>query len=193
VLAKQGLIPKQLYYELAGLYKEQQAAFVQLMIIFFAAVSLVFVLLLFLYEDFTIAAQVLLVPVAAMSAVFVGLFLTGIDLNISALMGLTMVVGIVTEVAIFFFSEYERLKIEGMSVERALVAAGRNRLRPIAMTTIAAALALLPLALALGQGAEMQQPLAIAIISGLAVQMPLVLLIMPVTFFVLMRWKNSKQ
>jgi CzcA family heavy metal efflux pump len=192
VLAKSGLIPKQLYYELGGLYKEQQVAFVQLTIIFIAAVSLVFVLLLFLYEDFAIAAQVLLVPVAAVSAVFVGLFLTGIDLNISSLMGLTMVVGIVTEVAIFFFSEYERLETKGMSVEQALVTAGRSRLRPIAMTTIAAALALLPLASALGQGAEMQQPLAIAIISGLAVQMPLVLLVMPVTFLILMRHSGAK-
>ena len=191
VLAKQNLIPAQLYYELGGLYKEQQSAFIQLTIIFVAAVSLVFVLLLFLYEDFSIAAQVLLVPVVAVSAVFVGLFLTGIDLNITALMGLTMVVGIVTEVAIFYFSEFERLKGDGASIEQALVIAGKNRLRPIAMTTIAAALALLPLALALGQGAEMQQPLAIAIISGLAVQMPLVLLIMPATFFALVRLSNS--
>jgi multidrug efflux pump subunit AcrB len=162
------------------------------MIIFVAAVSLVFVLLLFLYEDFTIAIQVLLVPIVAMSAVFAGLFLTGIDLNISALMGLTMVVGIVTEVAIFYFSEFERLKADGMPVEQALVTAGRNRLRPIAMTTIAAAFALLPLALALGQGAAMQQPLAIAIISGLAVQMPLVLLIMPATFLALLRLLGSE-
>jgi multidrug efflux pump subunit AcrB len=60
------------------------------------------------------------------------------------------------------------------------------------MITIAAARALLPLALALGQGAEMQQPLAIAIISGLAVQMPHVLLIMPATFFVLVRLSGSE-
>jgi CzcA family heavy metal efflux pump len=193
VLERPGLIPKQLYYELGGLYKEQQTAFVQLIVVFLAAVSLVFVLLLLLYEDFTIAAQVLLVPLAAVSAVFVGLFVTGIDLNITALMGLTMVIGIVTEVAIFFFSEYERLKTEGVSGDRALVYAGRNRLRPIAMTTIAAALALLPLALAFGQGAEMQQPLAIAIISGLAVQMPLVLLIMPVTYAVLSRLRAQKR
>ena len=191
VLANQNLIPAQLYYELGGLYKEQQTAFVQLTVVFVAAVSLVFVLLLFLYEDFTIASQVLLVPVVAVSAVFVGLFLTGIDLNITALMGLTMVVGIVTEVAIFYFSEFERLKNEGLPLERALISAAQNRLRPIAMTTIAAALALLPLALALGQGAEMQQPLAIAIISGLAVQMPLVLLIMPATFFALVRLRSS--
>ncbi len=193
VLAHQNLIPSQLYYELGGLYKEQQMAFAQLAVVFVAAVSLVFVLLLFLYEDFAIASQVLLVPVVAVSAVFIGLFLTGIDLNITALMGLTMVIGIVTEVAIFYFSEFEQLKAEGVPIERALVTAAQNRLRPIAMTTIAAALALLPLALALGQGAEMQQPLAIAIISGLAVQMPLVLLIMPATFLALVRLSRSKR
>ncbi len=98
------------------------------------------------------------------------------------MMGMTMVVGIVTEVAIFYFSEYQDLRIAGVTVDEALVEAGINRMRPIAMTTFAAIMALFPLALGLGQGAAMQQPLAIAIISGLAVQMPLVLLFMPVLF-----------
>jgi len=57
--------------------------------------------------------------------------------------------------------------------------AAANRLRPIAITTLAAILALLPLGLGLGEGSAMQQPLAIAIISGLIAQMLLVLLIMP--------------
>ncbi len=55
-------------------------------------------------------------------------------------------------------------------------------MRPIAMTTLAAILALIPLALALGQGSEMQQPLAIAIISGLLVQIPLVIIVMPLVY-----------
>lgn len=55
-------------------------------------------------------------------------------------------------------------------------------MRPIAMTTVAAILTLLPLAFAIGQGSAMQQPLAIAIISGLIVQLPLVLLVMPVIY-----------
>lgn len=59
------------------------------------------------------------------------------------------------------------------------------RIRPIAMTTIAAILTLLPLAFALGQGSQMQQPLAIAIISGLVVQLPLVLIVMPALFHLL--------
>ncbi|HDR9094336.1 TPA: efflux RND transporter permease subunit, partial [Burkholderia vietnamiensis] len=71
------------------------------------------------------------------------------------------------------------------------LAAGRNRLRPIAMTTIAAILALLPLAFALGQGSAMQQPLAVAIISGLIVQLPLVLLVLPVLLRVLVAGSGS--
>ena len=61
----------------------------------------------------------------------------------------------------------------------ALILAGKNRMRPIAMTTAAAILALLPLAMGIGQGSAMQKPLAIAIISGLVVQLPLVLIVLP--------------
>jgi multidrug efflux pump subunit AcrB len=73
-----------------------------------------------------------------------------------------------------------------------LILAGQNRMRPIAMTTIAAILTLLPLAFALGEGSAMQQPLAIAIIAGLVVQMPLVLLVMPVLFSLLTRHKRNQ-
>ncbi len=101
-----------------------------------------------------------------MAAVFIGLWLTGTELNISAMMGMTMIVGIVTEVAIFYFSEFQDARSEEEAHRRTLIAAGVNRMRPIAMTTFAAILALLPLALGIGQGSAMQQPLAIAIISG---------------------------
>jgi multidrug efflux pump subunit AcrB len=139
----------------------------------------VFTLLLFLYERFDFAVSIILMPLLAMPVVFIGLWVTGIELNITAMMGMTMVVGIVTEVAIFYFSEFELLLKDGTPRREALYRAGLNRFRPIAMTTLAAILALLPLALAIGQGSAMQQPLAIAIISGLIVQMPLVLIVMP--------------
>ncbi|MDN4571700.1 transporter [Pandoraea cepalis] len=173
------LLPKGTYYALGGLYEQQQIAFHGLMVVFAAAVALVFALLLFLYERFRVAAAVLAMPMLAAGAVFVGLWTTGIELNITAMMGMTMIIGIVTEVAIFYVSELQSLIREGTPLEEALVVAGQNRLRPIAMTTLAAILALLPLAFAIGQGAAMQQPLAIAIIAGLIVQMPLVLLALP--------------
>ncbi|MEM5387771.1 efflux RND transporter permease subunit [Paraburkholderia phymatum] len=187
-LGEPQLLPSSVYYELGGLYQQQQIAFKGLVTVFGAAVALVFGLLLFLYERFRVALAVMAMPLLAAGAVFIGLWMTGIELNISAMMGMTMIIGIVTEVAIFYVSELQGLVLdEGLPFERALVEAGRNRLRPIAMTTIAAILALLPLAFALGQGSAMQQPLAIAIISGLIVQLPLVLLLLPVLLQLLMK------
>jgi len=136
-------------------------------------------LLLFLYERFHIAVLILINTLLALAAVFIGLFITGTEINISSMMGMTMIVGIVTEVAIFYVSEYRTLPAE-LEKETALIQAGKNRMRPIAMTTVAAILALLPLAMGIGQGSAMQKPLAIAIISGLIVQLPLVLIVLPV-------------
>jgi multidrug efflux pump subunit AcrB len=178
-LDSSGLITGDTYYELGGLYRQQQIAFRGLMEVIVAAFFLVFALLLYLYERFDFALAIIAMPLLAMPAVFIGLWFAGIELNISAMMGMTMVVGIVTEVAIFYFSEYEMLLNAGTAAD-ALYEAGVNRFRPIAMTTLAAILALLPLALGLGQGSAMQQPLAVAIISGLIVQMPLVLIVMPI-------------
>ncbi len=114
------------------------------------------------------------------SAVFIGLWLTGVELNITAMMGMVMIIGIATEMAIFLVSEYQALE-RSMPPREALYEAALNRLRPIAMSTLAMILALLPLGAAIsGSGDQMLQPLAIAIIAGITVQLPLVLMAMPV-------------
>jgi len=174
-LASSGVIPSNVLYTFGGLYEQQQIAFRGLTIILFAAIVLVFLLLLFLYESFRVAAAMLLIPLSAIAGVFLGLWLTGTEFNITSRMGMTMIVGIVTEIAIFFYSEFRDLP---PSSDR-FILAGINRMRPIAMTTFAAILALLPLALGLGQGSAMQQPLAIAIIAGLIFALPLVLIALP--------------
>jgi multidrug efflux pump subunit AcrB len=181
IMSQAGLSSKGAYYELGGLYQQQQVAFQGLIKVFAAAAALVFFLLLFMYESFRLAISILVTSLFAVSAVFIGLWLTHIELNITAMMGMTMIIGIVTEVAIFYFSEQQDLA-KGNEWRASLIQAGVNRIRPITMTTLAAILTLLPLAFAIGQGSQMQQPLAIAIISGLVVQLPLVLLLMPVLF-----------
>lgn len=180
-LAEPGLIPKDVDVELGGLYKQQQIAFHGLTIVFIAAITLIFVLLLFLYERFSTVLAIMTTPLLAVSAVFFALWVVGIELNITSMMGLTMIVGIVTEVAIFYFSEFVEYKHEE-NLEQALIDAGLNRMRPIALTTLTTTLALLPLALDIGRGSAMQQPLAVAIIAGMVVQLPLVLIVMPVIY-----------
>ena len=115
LLQRSTLFPSGTYFELGGLYAQQQVAFHGLLAVLAAAFALVFLLLLYLYEQFSFALSIIAMPLVAMSAVFVGLWITGIELNISAMMGMTMVVGIVTEIAIFYFSEYHYLISHGMA------------------------------------------------------------------------------
>ncbi len=184
VLSRSGLAPKGVYYNLGGLYAQQQTAFAGLIAVFVAAIALVFLLLLFLYESFRVTLAMLVTTLLALSAVFIGLWMTNTEINISSMMGMTMLVGIVTEIAIFYFSEYHDLP-KDIHKNTALIIAGKNRMRPIAMTTFAAILALIPLAVRIEPGSAIQQPLAIAIISGLVVQLPLVLILLPVLLAIL--------
>jgi multidrug efflux pump subunit AcrB len=175
-----GLLPTSVTYTLGGLYKQQQIAFAGMIKVFAAALVAEFVLLLFLYERFVLPVIIIATSVLSTGAVFVGLWVTGIELNITAMMGMVMILGIATEMAIFYVSEYQELE-KTLPPRQALYDAALNRLRPIAMSTLAMVLALLPLALAIGgAGDQMQQPLAVAIIAGIIVQLPLVLLAMPV-------------
>lgn len=178
------LLSKGVYFTMGGLYAEQQSAFSQIRLVMATAAALVFVTLLLLYEDFLIASCILAMPLLAVPFIFFALFITKTQLNISSLMGLTMIIGIVTEVGIFYFSEFKDLEPEG-DLSLGLTKAGVNRMRPIAMTSLAAILTLLPLALGIGDGAAMQQPLAIVTVAGLLAQLPLVLIVMPVIYFLL--------
>jgi multidrug efflux pump subunit AcrB len=178
VLDRKGLLGPGVTYELGGLYQQQQIAFAGLVKVFVAAVAAEFILLLFLYERFSVPLIILGASLLSTSAVFTALWLTGIELNITAMMGMTMIIGIGTEMAIFLVSEYRELAGH-MPARQALIEASANRLRPIAMTTLAAIATLLPLALAIGEGSAMQQPLAVAIIAGLILQFPLVLYAVP--------------
>lgn len=178
LLAQPGMLDADTRYELGGLYQQQQIAFLGLGKVFLLALVAEFVLLLFLYGRAGLALIVMACSLFSATAVFIALWLCGVDLNITAMMGMTMIIGMGTEMAIFYVSEYVALS-RSMPPLQALRAASRDRLRPITMTTLAAMLTLLPLALAWGEGAGIQQPLAIAIIAGLALQYPLVLLAMP--------------
>jgi len=180
VLDRPGMLPSGVYYTLGGQYRQQQQAVRGMIRVFAAALIAEFILLLFLYERFWLPIIIMVSSLISTGAVFLGLWLTGVELNITAMMGMVMIIGISTEMAIFLISEYQELE-KTLPPRQALYEAARNRLRPITMSTLAMILALLPLAAAIsGSGDQMLQPLAISIIAGALVQLPLVLLAMPV-------------
>ncbi len=190
VLNRPGLLPARMHYTLGGLYHQQQIAMRGLTIVLITAIVLVFTLLLFLYKNFGTAIVILIQPLLTICAVFIGLWITGTQRDISSMMGMTMIVGIVTELAIFYFSELREVEAHAdrdapPPLHERLVAAGRHRTRAILMSMLAMVLTLLPLALAIGHGSQMQRPLAIAIISGMLAAPPLVLVVMPSLYSVL--------
>jgi multidrug efflux pump subunit AcrB len=179
LLDRPGFLPAGVYYQTGGAYKQQQLAVRGMIKVFAAAAVGEFILLLFLYERFLIPVIIIVSSLISTNAVFIGLWLSGVELNITAMMGMLMIIGVGTEMAIFLVSEYQALE-KRMPPLRALYEAALNRLRPITMSTLAMILALLPLGAAIsGSGDQMLQPLAIAIIAGIAVQLPLVLLAVP--------------
>jgi multidrug efflux pump subunit AcrB len=149
--------------------------------VFAAALLLSALLMTYLFENMAWTLCAIVTVLLAAAAVLAGLWVTGTELNISALMGLTMVVGMVTELVIFYLAEIEEGARAGLD---ALRRAGANRLRPILMSALIAMLTLAPLALGVSRGAGLQQPLAIAIIFGLLAAVPLVLLFLPAALFV---------
>ncbi|WP_174285202.1 efflux RND transporter permease subunit [Sphingomonas bacterium] len=169
-------LPPAVRVEYGGLYQQQTRSFHDLATVFVAALLLSALLLTLLYERWAYTAAVVATVLLSIAAVFVGLWITGTELDISALMGLTMVVGMLTELAIFYLAELP----DGTVIDAsALLEAGSKRLRPIVMSAMIAILTLAPLALGIGRGSGLQKPLATAIIFGLAIGAPLVLTLLP--------------
>jgi multidrug efflux pump subunit AcrB len=191
LLAKDVKLPPGMTIEYGGLYQEQQASFKELALALVLAVVLVFITLLIEFRSFAHPISIVVGAVLALGGVLLGLFITGTTLNVVSLMGMIMVVGIVAKNGILMLDAVEDHLAAGDSLREALLRSGRRRFRPVLMTSLAAILGMLPLALALGSGAELLQPLAIAVIGGLAVALLLSLVVTPTVYAMLHR-QNSK-
>ncbi len=167
---------------IAGNYEEQQKSFNELVISLLLALLLVYMVLASQYESFGDPLVVMLsVPLAAIGVVLT-LFLTDTTMNLQSAIGCIMLGGIVVNNAILLVDQAGRLRREGMTTNKALVEAGRRRLRPVLMTTLTTILALLPLALGIGEGADAQAPLARAVVGGLTVSTMITLVLIPAVY-----------
>lgn len=181
-------LPSSIRVEYGGLYAQQQQSFADLAMVFAAALLLTALLLTILFENLAWTGAAIATVILSAASVIIGLWITGIELNISALMGLTMVVGMVTELVIFYLAEIET---EGGATLANLREAGSKRLRPIIMSALIAILTLSPLALGVSRNAGLQQPLATAIIFGLAAAVPLVLYFLPASIALMMSKEDA--
>jgi len=180
-------LPPSIRVEYGGTYREQQKSFRDLTTVLGLAIVLIFLVLLVEFRSFTAPIAILSSAILSTSGVLFALLITRTTFNVSSFMGLIMVVGIVAKNGILLLDANEKYRAEGMSLEEAIVHAGRRRLRPIVMTALAAVAGMLPLALAIGAGSQMLQPLAIAVIGGILISMVLSLIVTPAIQYFLER------
>ena len=166
--------------EIAGQYANQRASFRALMIVLtLAAVSVVAIMLIQFRSFIEPLLIVLAAPVSFVGAIAL-LWITGTQLNVSSLMGLILLIGLIVKNGIILIDFTElRMRLYGEPLEIAIRHAARVRLRPILMTTLCTLAGLVPLALGLGAGSELQKPLAVAVIGGLALSTPITLYLVP--------------
>ncbi|MCK4412510.1 MAG: efflux RND transporter permease subunit [Candidatus Eisenbacteria sp.] len=174
--------PRGVSVELGGQNQEMQVSFASLRFALALAVFLVYLVMAATFESLIHPFIVLFSIPLAVVGVVGGLLLTGTPISVIVLIGVVMLVGIVVNNAIVLIAKINQLRRAGLEKRLAVIRACHVRLRPILMTTLTTVLGLLPMALAVGEGAELRTPLAITVSFGLAISTLLTLAVIPVLY-----------
>jgi HAE1 family hydrophobic/amphiphilic exporter-1 len=167
---------------------------------FFYAVSALAVGVAFIYMILTAQFRSFLQPLIIMVAlplsfvgVFIALILFGSTLNMFSIIGIIMLMGLATKNGILLVDFINQQLREGVDVIEAIVSAGKTRLRPIVMTSLAMIFGMLPLAVTAGEGTETRKPMAYAIIGGMTTSTILTLIVVPVLYYVMVGRRYAKK
>ena len=184
-----GKIPEGVNIKKSGMMDQQSSAFGSLGFAFLAAIVLIYLIMVMLYNSLTDPLIVLFSIPLAMIGAFLALALTMNSLTIFSIIGLIVLIGLVAKNAILLvdFANKIRKEDENLSTYRAVIEAGKERMRPILMTTFAMIFGMLPIALGSGDGAEMKNGMGWVIIGGLASSMILTLVVVPVVYYIFNR------
>ncbi|MET8751623.1 efflux RND transporter permease subunit [Streptomyces sp. NPDC004667] len=168
---------------IGGVSQDQDKAFGSLGLAMFAAIAIVFMLLVATFRSL-VQPLILLVSIPFAATGALGLLIaTGTPMGVPAMIGMLMLIGIVVTNAIVLIDLVNQYRAQGLGVVEAVIEGGRHRLRPILMTALATIFALLPMALGVtGEGGFISQPLAVVVIGGLVSSTLLTLLLVPTLY-----------
>ena len=152
---------------------------------------LIYLIMVALYDNFVYPFVALFSILAATIGAFLALNLALSNLSLFALLGLIMLMGLVVKNAILIVDFTNQLKAQGMYYKDALIKAGKERMRPILMTTLAMVFGMLPIALAKGTAGEWKNGLAWVIIGGLLSSLILTVYLVPMLYYVVDRLKEK--
>lgn len=191
-LAKKEL-PDRMGFEWTELMLQEILAGNTAVYVFALGTLLVFLVLCFQYESWTLPLAIILIVPMCLLAAITGVWLCNMDNNIFTQIGLLVLIGLAAKNAILVVEFAKERQNEGMPLHDAAIEASRVRLRPILMTSFAFILGVVPLVTAAGAGAEMRQALGIAVLSGMLGVTCFGLLLTPVFFYVIGRFTGKKR
>ncbi len=193
---KNAALPADITTDISGFYKEQQRSFREMGYVIVFAILIIFTGLLLNFSSLRIATTILVALLLTLTGVFVALFVTHKPLDITAFMGMLIVLSIVINNNVLIYDFYQMNIAHDGEEHTRIVDAIAVRIRPVLMTMFSNAFALLPVALAIGSGTQIIQNLAIAIMGGLFFAIVVNLFIIPLFFYwlhSLSRYNNLKK
>jgi hydrophobic/amphiphilic exporter-1 (mainly G- bacteria), HAE1 family len=188
---KQNIHTSDVTIDYKGQMERQAEAFSSLFLAIAAALIFVYLVMVALYNSYLYPFVVLFSIPAAVIGAFFALALSGESLTIFSMIGMIMLIGLVAKNAILLVDFTNKLKEDGRTVLEALIEAGKERLRPILMTTFSMIFGMLPIALASGASAESKNGLAWVIIGGLTSSLLLTLVLVPAVYMTVEIYKEK--
>lgn len=190
-LAKEAPVPAGITLSQGGQTRDQQEVFSNIFLALGIAVLLMYLILVVQFGSFLDPLAILIsLPLSLVGVVLI-LKATGDTINIMSLIGVMLLVGIVAKNAILLIDFAKWAHEKGKPLREALIEAGRIRLRPIMMTTIALIAGMLPVALGAGEGADFRAPLGRAVIGGVITSTILTLLVIPTVYEILIEMRGG--
>lgn len=154
------------------------------------SIVLVYMVLASQFESLIHPFTILLTIPLALVGTVITFFVLGKTINIMAIIGIIMLVGIAVNNSIILVDRINQLMRDGLDRKMAIIQAGQQRIRPIIMTSLTTILALLPLTIGFGESASLRSPMALAVIGGLVTSTLLTLVVIPCVFDVLDRFRE---
>ena len=184
------ILPADYLPKYQGMAEVMKESFVYLLFALMLGIIMAYMILASQFESFIHPITVLLSMPLSFIGAFGALFITGKTLNIFSLIGLILLMGLVKKNAILLVDYTNVLRARGLSRREAILQAGPVRMRPILMTTVAMVFGMLPIALAVGEGAETRAPMGIAVIGGLLTSLVLTLVVVPAAYDIFDDWQE---
>ncbi len=184
-------LPAGVQTDVGGTAQQMNDSFSQLGVAMIIAIGAVYLVMVLAFGEAVAPLAIMFALPLAIIGGLLGLFVMRLPLDIPAMIGALMLIGIVVTNAIVLVELVQQKREQGASINDALKEAGATRMRPILMTALATIFALVPLASGFAQGALISQSLAVIVIGGLTTSTALTLLVVPVAYALLEGWREK--